>query len=63
MKAIWRGQVIAESDRTLQVGGYRYFPRETVRMGLLAAPPRFAWQAGDDLVRRPRLAETIAQAD
>jgi hypothetical protein len=29
MKAIWRGQVIAESDRTLEVGGYRYFPRET----------------------------------
>ena len=35
MKAIWRGQVIAESDRTLEVGGYRYFPRETVRMDLL----------------------------
>ena len=32
MKAIWRGQVIAESDRTLEVGGYRYFPRETVRI-------------------------------
>src|SRR5262249_35593131 len=29
MKAIWRGQVIAESDRTLEVEGYRYFPRET----------------------------------
>ena len=26
MKAIWRGQVIAESDRILDVGGYRYFP-------------------------------------
>src|SRR5262249_60821301 len=35
MKATWRGQVIAESDRTLEVGGYRYFPRETVRMDLL----------------------------
>ena len=35
MKAVWRGQVIAESDRTLEVGGYRYFPRETVRMDLL----------------------------
>jgi uncharacterized protein (DUF427 family) len=34
MKAIWRGQVIAESDRTLEVGGYRYFPRETVRMSI-----------------------------
>src|SRR4029077_12642850 len=32
MKAIWRDEVIAESDRTLEVGGYRYFPRESVRM-------------------------------
>jgi uncharacterized protein (DUF427 family) len=40
MKAIWRGQVIAESDRTREVGGYRYFPRETVRMGLLHATPK-----------------------
>jgi Domain of unknown function (DUF427) len=40
MKAIWRGQVIAESDRTLEVGGYRYFPRETVRMDLLQAAPK-----------------------
>src|SRR3981189_928700 len=39
MKAIWRGQAIAESDRTLEVGGYRYFPRETVRMDLLLAAP------------------------
>jgi len=35
MKAVWRGQVIAQSDRTLEVGGYTYFPRETVRMELL----------------------------
>ena len=35
MKATWQGQVIAESDRTLEVGGYRYFPRNTVRMDLL----------------------------
>jgi uncharacterized protein (DUF427 family) len=40
MKAIWRGQVIAESDRTLDVGGYRYFPRETVGMDLLRAAPK-----------------------
>ena len=40
MKAIWRGQVIAESDRTLDVGGYTYFPRETVRMDLLSAAPK-----------------------
>jgi uncharacterized protein (DUF427 family) len=40
MKAIWRGQVIAESDQTLEVGGYRYFPRETVRMHLLRVAPK-----------------------
>jgi len=40
MKAIWRGRVIAESDRTLEVAGYRYFPRETVRMDLLRAAPK-----------------------
>jgi uncharacterized protein (DUF427 family) len=33
--AIWHGKMIAESDRTLEVGGYIYFPRETVRMDLL----------------------------
>jgi uncharacterized protein (DUF427 family) len=42
MKAIWRGQVIADSDRTLEVGGYRYFPREAVRMDLLQAAPKTA---------------------
>jgi uncharacterized protein (DUF427 family) len=35
MKALWRGHVIASSDRTLEVGGYRYFPRDAVRMDLL----------------------------
>jgi uncharacterized protein (DUF427 family) len=35
MQAIWRGRVIAESADTLEVGGYRYFPREAVRMELL----------------------------
>ena len=42
MQAIWRGQVIAESDRTLEVGGYRYFPREAVRMDLLQVTPKTA---------------------
>jgi uncharacterized protein (DUF427 family) len=37
MKAIWHGQVIAESDGTLEVGGYQYFPRDSVRMDLLQA--------------------------
>jgi uncharacterized protein (DUF427 family) len=40
MKAIWHGRVIAASDRTLEVGGYQYFPRETVRMDLLRLAPR-----------------------
>jgi len=42
MKAIWRGHVIAESDRTLVVDGYRYFPREAVAMERLEAAPRSA---------------------
>jgi uncharacterized protein (DUF427 family) len=45
LKATWRGQVIAESDRTLEVGGYPYFPRESVRMDLLRA----ARKTPDDL--------------
>lgn len=45
MRAIWRRQVIAESDRTMEVGGYRYFPRESVRMDLLQTAPR----TGEDL--------------
>jgi uncharacterized protein (DUF427 family) len=39
MKATWRGNVIAESDRTVDVDGYRYFPRESVRMELLRPSP------------------------
>ena len=40
MKATRRGQVIAESDRTQEVDGYRYFPRETDRMDLLRLAPK-----------------------
>lgn len=40
MKAIWQGQVIAQSDRTIAFDGYRYFPRESVRMELLRQPPK-----------------------
>lgn len=42
MKAIWQGRVIAESDRTLDVGGYVYFPRDEVRMDLLEITPKNA---------------------
>jgi uncharacterized protein (DUF427 family) len=40
MKAVWQGRVIAESDRTLEVDGYRYFPRDAVRMDLLELAPK-----------------------
>ena len=33
--ATWRGMTIAKSDHTVEVGGYIYFPRDTVRMDLL----------------------------
>jgi uncharacterized protein (DUF427 family) len=38
--ATWHGNVIAKSDRTLEVDGYRYFPRDTVRMELLKLTPK-----------------------
>jgi len=40
--ATWQGKVIAKSDRTLEVDGYRYFPRDSVRMELLQVTPRTA---------------------
>ncbi len=40
MKAVWNGKVIAASDRTLEVHGYRYFPRDAVRMDLLRMAPK-----------------------
>ena len=41
-KATWHGKVIAESDKTLEVGGYVYFPRDTVKMDLLKITPKTA---------------------
>ena len=41
-KATWNGKVIAESDKTLEVGGYVYFPRDTVKMDLLKIAPKTA---------------------
>ena len=37
MKAIWNGEVIAESDQTVVVEGNHYFPADSVRSGLLGA--------------------------
>ena len=40
MKATWRGHVIAESDQTIELDGYRYFPPGSVRMEYLTAAPK-----------------------
>jgi uncharacterized protein (DUF427 family) len=40
MKAIWRGETIAESETTKEVGGYVYFPRDAVKMDLLRLSPK-----------------------
>ena len=40
MKATWHDRVIADSDQTVEVGGYRYFPRDSVRMELLELSPK-----------------------
>lgn len=45
MKAQWHGQVVAESADVIELGGYSYFPRDSVRLQLLTASPRTA----DDL--------------
>jgi len=36
MKAIWNGQVIAESDKTINVEGNQYFPPETVNKDFIS---------------------------
>lgn len=35
-KAIWKGKVLAESDRTIMVEGNHYFPPETVKQEFFA---------------------------
>jgi len=40
MQARWHGRVLAESDDTLEVGGYRYFPPDSVRKELLTVSPK-----------------------
>jgi uncharacterized protein (DUF427 family) len=39
MKAIWKDQVIAESDRTVVVEGNHYFPKEAVKAEFLQDSP------------------------
>jgi uncharacterized protein (DUF427 family) len=39
-KAIWNGEVIAESDDTVMVEGNHYFPRDAVRAEYLAPSDR-----------------------
>jgi uncharacterized protein (DUF427 family) len=36
MRAIWNGQVLADSQRTIEVDGYVYFPRDSVQMARFA---------------------------
>jgi len=40
MKATLHGQVIAESDSIREAKGYKYFPRDAVKMDLLKVTPR-----------------------
>ena len=39
-KAIWNGQIIAESDETVIVEGNHYFPRDSVKAEYLADSER-----------------------
>lgn len=39
VRAIWNGQVLAQSDRTIVVEGNHYFPPSGVRMDLLKENP------------------------
>jgi uncharacterized protein (DUF427 family) len=40
VKANWNGKMLAESEQTIEVGGYHYFPRDSVRMEMLRHAPR-----------------------
>jgi uncharacterized protein (DUF427 family) len=42
MKATVDGKVVADSDDIVERGGYRYFPREAVRMDWLEKAPKTA---------------------
>ena len=38
--AIWGGRTVAASDQAKDVGGYPYFPRDSVNMDLLRLSPK-----------------------
>ncbi len=40
IKAIWNGETIAESDRTVVVEGNHYFPLDSVKPGVLTPSSR-----------------------
>lgn len=40
VKAIWNGEAIAESDKTIVVEGNHYFPLESVKAGVLIPSSR-----------------------
>ena len=42
MKATWNGKTLAESEDTIEVGGYHYFPPAAVRMEMLRRAPTTA---------------------
>ena len=42
MKVTWHGQVIAESNQTIALDGYHYFPPASVRMEFLQPAPKTA---------------------
>jgi uncharacterized protein (DUF427 family) len=40
VKAHWKRKILADSDQTIEVGGYYYFPRAAVRMEMLRRAPK-----------------------
>lgn len=67
MRALWNGQVLADSKDTIEVDGYHYFPRQAVRMELLKPAQKSAsdtqcphgvqfYDVGDGKKRAPRSA-------
>ncbi len=50
MRAEWKGAVLAESDCTIELGGYHHFPREALRAAWTYEAPRPSHQAIDHWV-------------